>query len=82
MNNYKPNGDFKKDTSFLEGHKNNIKRTYSITRLYLSKGARVTLIKSTLSNLPIYFPSCFPIQLSVANRIEKIQRDFSWDKVG
>ncbi|KAG2687140.1 hypothetical protein I3760_09G038400 [Carya illinoinensis] len=30
-------------------------------RLYLSKGGRTTLIKSTLSNLPTYFLSLFPI---------------------
>ena len=30
-------------------------------RLYLSKGGKVTLIKSTLSNLPTYFLSLFPI---------------------
>ena len=41
-------------------------------RLYLSKGGRVTLIKSTLSNLPIYFLSLFPIPTSVANQIEKL----------
>ena len=45
-------------------------------RMYLSKGGRITLIKSTLSSLPTYFLSLFPIQSSVANRIEKIQRDF------
>ena len=36
-------------------------------RLYLSKGGRVTLIKSTLSNLPTYFLSLFPIVAVVAN---------------
>ena len=36
-------------------------------KLYLSKGGRVTLIKSTLSNLPTYFRSLFPIPASVAN---------------
>ena len=36
-------------------------------RLYLSKGGRVTLIKSTLSNLPTYFLSLFPIPAAVAN---------------
>ncbi|KAG2688943.1 hypothetical protein I3760_09G116800 [Carya illinoinensis] len=35
-------------------------------RLYLSKGGRITLIKSTLSNLPTYFLSLFPIPASVA----------------
>ena len=35
--------------------------------LYLSKGRRVTLIKSTLSNLPTYFLSLFPIPIAVAN---------------
>ena len=35
--------------------------------LYLSRGGRVTLIKSTLSNLPTYFLSLFSIPASVAN---------------
>ena len=51
-------------------------------RLYLSKGGRVTLIKSTLSNLPTYFLSLFPIPVSVANRIKKLQRNFLWDSLG
>jgi hypothetical protein len=46
--------------------------------MYLSKGGRVALIKSTLSNLPTYMLSLFPIPADVANRIEKIQRDFLW----
>jgi hypothetical protein len=45
-------------------------------RMYLLKGGRLTLIKSTLSNLPTYLLSMFPIPLKVANRLEKIQRDF------
>ena len=36
-------------------------------RLYLAKGGGVTLIKSTLSNLPTYFLSLFPIPTAVAN---------------
>ncbi|XP_042953731.1 uncharacterized protein LOC122290185 [Carya illinoinensis] len=47
-------------------------------RMYLSKGGRVTLIKSTLSNLPTYFLFLFPIPARVALRIEKLQRDFLW----
>ena len=45
---------------------------------YLLKGRRFTLIKSTLSNLPTYFLSLFPIPMSVVNRLEKLQRDFLW----
>ena len=33
-------------------------------KMYLSKGGRLTLIKSTLSNLPMYFMSLFPIPVS------------------
>ena len=43
------------------------KRLAGWKSLYLSKGGRVTLIKSTLSNLPTYFLSLFPIPASVAN---------------
>jgi hypothetical protein len=44
--------------------------------LYLSEGGRITLTKRTLSNLPMYFMSFFPLPTSVANRVEKFQRDF------
>uniref|UniRef100_A0A2N9J5R7 Reverse transcriptase domain-containing protein n=1 Tax=Fagus sylvatica TaxID=28930 RepID=A0A2N9J5R7_FAGSY len=51
-------------------------------RMYLSKGGRITLIKSTLSSLPTYFLSLFPIPVAVALRIDKIQRDFLWGGLG
>jgi hypothetical protein len=47
-------------------------------RCYLSSGGRLTLIKSTLSNLPTYFLSLFPIPIKVAKRLEQIQRNFLW----
>ena len=40
--------------------------------LYLSKGSRTTLIKSTLLNLPIYFLLMFPLPACIASRIEKL----------
>jgi hypothetical protein len=51
-------------------------------RMYLFKGGRLTLIKSTLSNLPTYFLSLFPILIIVAKRLEKVQRDFLWGGMG
>lgn len=41
-------------------------------------GGRVTLLKSALSGLPVYFMSLFRCLISVIKRIERIQRDFFW----
>lgn len=43
----------------------------------LSQGGRLTLIKSTLNNLSMYYLSLFVIPKGVAEEISKIQRDFS-----
>ena len=45
-------------------------------RLYLSKGGRLTLLKSTLSNLPTYYLSLFTVPKAMAIRLERIQRNF------
>ena len=42
-------------------------------KLYLSKGDRLMLLKSTLFSLPTYFLSLFTIPTYVANKIEKLQ---------
>ena len=40
--------------------------------LYLSKGGRLNLLKSTLSSLPTYYLSLFVIPVAVADRLEHI----------
>ena len=40
------------------------------------------MLKSTLSNVPTYFLSFFPIPARVAKRMEKVQRDFLWGSLG
>ena len=47
-------------------------------RQYISKGGKGTLIRSTLSNLPIYFMSLLRMSSSVRQRLKQIQRDFLW----
>ena len=54
------------------------KRLSSWKQIYLSKGGRLTLLKSTFSGLPTYFLSLFTIPQAVATRIERIQRNFLW----
>ena len=45
---------------------------------YISKGGRITLIRSTLSSFPIYYLSLFRMSQKVCNRLERIQRQFMW----
>ena len=45
---------------------------------YISKGGRATLIRSTLSSLPIYYLSLFRMPQKVSTRLEIIQRQFLW----
>ena len=54
------------------------KKFSSWKRLYLSKGGRLTLLKSTLSSLLTYHLSLFTIPKVVAIRLECIQRNFLW----
>lgn len=44
----------------------------------LSLGGRLTLIKASLSSLPLYFMSLFPIPKGILEKINKIQRQFLW----
>ena len=54
------------------------KKFSSWKHLYLSKGGRDTLLKSTLSILPTYYLSLFTIPVAMADRLEHIQRNFLW----
>ena len=54
------------------------KRLAMWKRQYILKGGRITLIRSTLSNLPIYFMSIFQLPRVVRMRLKQIQRDFLW----
>ena len=47
-------------------------------RQYISKGGRLTLLRNTLSSLPIYHMSLFRLPRRVKLRLERIQRDFLW----
>ena len=44
----------------------------------LSRAGRVTLIKSVLNSLPLYYMSMFMMPRSIALKIVKIQRNFFW----
>jgi hypothetical protein len=78
-----PLGALYKATSFWNGVVEQLERRMAgWMKLYLSKGDRLTLIKSTMSNLPTYFLSLFPVPISVARRTEKVQRDFLWGVMG
>ena len=48
------------------------KRLASWKRQYISKGGRLTLIRSTLSNMPTYVMSLFRLPRKVEIRLEKI----------
>ncbi|RVW17151.1 Serine protease SPPA, chloroplastic [Vitis vinifera] len=68
-----------KSSGIWDGIEERFKRRLAMwKRQYISKGGRITLIRSTLSNLPIYFMSIFQIPRAVRIRLEKIQRDFLW----
>jgi hypothetical protein len=58
------------------------RRLASWKKLYLSKGGRVMLIHSTLSSIPTYYLSLFPIPVSVTKKLEQLQNEFLWSGMG
>ncbi|RVW34362.1 Transposon TX1 uncharacterized 149 kDa protein [Vitis vinifera] len=74
-----PLGANHKNASSWDGVEERMRRRLAQwKRQYISKGGRMTLIKSTLASIPIYLLSLIRIPKVVAKRIEKIQRDFLW----
>ena len=56
-------------------------RVLGSKRPHLSKGGRLTLLKITLSSLPIYL-LLFTIPKFVVDKLERIQRNFLWGACG
>ncbi|KAJ9704079.1 hypothetical protein PVL29_005387 [Vitis rotundifolia] len=72
-----PLGAHHKASSMWDGMEERMRKKLALwKRQYISKGGRLTLIKSTLTSIPIYQLSLFRMPRLVARRLEKIQRDF------
>ena len=68
-----------KDMAIWDGAEERLRKRLSIwKRQYISKWGRLTLIRSTLSNMPIHCMSLFYMPRSVRLRLERIQRNFLW----
>ncbi|KAJ9673635.1 hypothetical protein PVL29_023281 [Vitis rotundifolia] len=77
-----PLGAHHKATSMWDGVEERMRRRLAQwKRHYISKGGRITLIKSTLASMPTYQLSLFRMPKNVAKRLERIQRDFLWGGV-
>ena len=74
-----PLGAQHKAISMWDGVEERMRRRLALwKRQYISKGGRITLIKSTLASISIYQLSLFRMPKIVAKRLEKVQRDFLW----
>ena len=74
-----PLGAPNRTPSMWDGVEERVRRRLALwKRQYISKGGKITLIKSTLASMPIYQMSIFRMPKIVAKRIEKVQRDFLW----
>ncbi|RVW48874.1 LINE-1 retrotransposable element ORF2 protein [Vitis vinifera] len=74
-----PLGAPHKASSVWDGVEEKVRRRLARwKRQYISKGGRITLIRSVLASMPIYHMSLFRMPKSVAKRLDKVQRDFLW----
>ena len=74
-----PFGVHHKSVAIWDGVEKRFRKRLAIwKRQFIFKGGRITLIRSTLSSMPIYLMSLLHIPRVVSLRLEKIQRDFLW----
>ena len=72
-----PLGAKHNSTTVWDGVEENFRKRLALwKRQYISKGGRLILIKSTLSNMLVNTMSLFRLLKGVKSRLEKIQRDF------
>lgn len=57
-------------------------KLYCWKRSYISMEGRITLIKTVLSNIPVYYMSIFKMPWKVASFIENFWIDFLWEGGG
>lgn len=72
-----PLGAPHKAVSVWDGVEERFRKRFAIWKIqYISKEGRLTLIKSTLSSMPIYIMSLFQMPKKVNNRLEKFRGTF------
>ncbi|KAK3224608.1 hypothetical protein Dsin_004470 [Dipteronia sinensis] len=54
------------------------RRLASWKKSFLNKGGKLVLIKTVMASIPIYYMSVFKIPVSVAHKLERLQRSFFW----
>lgn len=57
------------------------KKLACLKKSYISLGGKITLIKSALTNLLVFYMSFFRMSAKVVRVLEKCQRDFLWKVV-
>ena len=74
-----PLGAPNKAYSVWDGVEERVRRRLALWKCqYISKGGRITLVKTTMASMPLHQMSLFHMPKTVARRLEKLQRDFLW----
>ena len=74
-----PLGAPNKASSLWDGVEERVRRRLALWKhQYISKGGRITLIKTMMASMPLYQMFLFRMPKIVARRLEKLQIDFLW----